>query len=130
MDESDKINLIAVAKAAANNAYAKYSHFHVGAAALDENGKIYKGCNVENISYGLTCCAERVSLFKAISEGAGKIIGMALFSPDLEISISPCGACRQVMAELAPEATVLMADTQGKFLEKSVQDLLPLGFKF
>ncbi len=130
MNAKEKKCLIGLAKSVADKSYAKYSNFHVGVAVLDENGEVYTGCNVENISYGLTCCAERVALFKAVSEGAGKIVGMALFSPDLATRISPCGACRQVMAELAPQATVLMADKDGDFIEKTVSELLPLGFKF
>jgi len=131
MNEKEKTRLIDLAKGAAEKAYAVYSKFHVGAAVLDENGKFYTGCNIENMSYGLTCCAERVALFKAVSEGAGKIVALAVFSPDLKCTpISPCGACRQVMAELAPEATVLMIDTQDSCIEKSVSELLPLEFKF
>lgn len=131
MNGKEKARLIGFAKEMAEKAYAVYSNFHVGAAVLDKNGEIYTGCNVENVSYGLTCCAERIALFKAVSEGAGEIVGIAVFSPDLaDGPLSPCGACRQVMTELAPKATVLMVDKQGDYVEKTVAELLPFGFQF
>src|SRR5690625_5754686 len=93
-----KGQLINQAKLARKKAYAPYSKFLVGAAILCQSGNIYSGCNIENSSYSLTCCAERVALFKAISAGEKNFISMAIIA-DTEHPISPCGACRQVMVE-------------------------------
>lgn len=106
-------------------AYVPYSDFPVGAALLTRSGKIYTGCNVENASYGLTVCAERVAIWKAISEGETEFEALAVVT---NIGGSPCGACRQVMAEFAPDMPVLIADLKGQATELSVADLLPLAF--
>ena len=130
MDQKKKEDLVKRAVEAAKKAYAPYSNFHVGAAVLDENGKIFTGCNVENASYGLTCCAERVALFKCVSEGGGRVAAIALYSPDHNEPITPCGACRQVIMELAPDAQIFMASKDGKFVETTPADLLPGAFAF
>jgi len=130
MDQKQKQELVNRAVGAAECAYAPYSNFHVGAVVLDDSGTLFTGCNVENVSYGLTCCAERVALFKCISEGGGVVVAMALFSPDHKEPISPCGACRQVIMELAPGGLILMAGSNGSFVETTPAELLPGAFSF
>ena len=120
--------LLQAAKEVRKNAYARYSGMTVGAAVLTEDGQIYTGCNVENISYGATMCAERVAVFKAISEGYDKIIAIAVVV-DLPNPISPCGMCLQVLNEFGKNATVLMANTTGNMTLSSVEKLLPNEFK-
>ncbi|MGI6037572.1 MAG: cytidine deaminase [Limnochordia bacterium] len=122
----DREELIQRAIAALDHAYAPYSQFKVGAAVLGGSGKIYVGCNVENASYGATLCAERVAIGSAIAAGEREIKGIAVVGDTPEV-ISPCGICRQVLLEFAP-TTVLMGNTQGKWEEKQIEDLLPHGF--
>ena len=101
--------LMEQAKRAAQSTYSPYSHFPVGAALLTANGEVVQGCNVENISYGLTNCAERSALFSAISQGhaPGSFTAMAVYAPNVSL-ISPCGACRQVMLELMAKDAVVI----------------------
>jgi len=107
-------------------AYAPYSNYAVGAAVLTESGKIYDGVNVENAVYPLTLCAERVAIFKAVSQGERSFQAIAVVT---EGGGTPCGSCRQVMAEFGMESIVLIADSKGKLLaEYSVADLLPSAF--
>jgi cytidine deaminase len=101
--------LLAAAKAAQRRAYAPYSKFHVGAALLTNDGRIFTGANVENASYGLTICAERVAVGKAVSEGCRKFRAISVVAPSADLS--PCGACRQVLAEFG-ECTVICADAR------------------
>lgn len=123
MDEK----LIAEAIAARLNAHAPYSGFLVG-AAVRAGGKVFRGCNVENASYGLTNCAERTAIFKAVSEGCTKIEAVAVVADTLE-PIPPCGACRQVIAEFAaPETQVHLASLKGPRRMWTVQELLPGAF--
>ena len=96
--------LMTAARRAANSAYAPYSGTRVGAAALTGNDRVFVGCNVENASYGLTNCAERVAIQNAVAAGEKRIVAVAVFSPDMK-GITPCGACRQVMAEFSPPAS-------------------------
>lgn len=103
-------------------AYAPYSNFKVGAALLSPDGRIFIGCNVENISYGLTICAERVAIGSAVAEGVRKFLAVAVVA-DTEVPISPCGACRQVLAEFGIPR-VLLAN-RFKCLEFTMEDLLP-----
>lgn len=119
--------LIKLATDARNNAYAPYSKFLVGAALLCDDGSVFTGCNVENASYGLTCCAERTAIFKAVSEGRRKFqaIAIVLDSPDPP---APCGACRQVIFEFGPGIRVLMATTSGNHDVKTISELLPRAF--
>ena len=119
--------LIPRARQAAERAYAPYSHFRVGAAVMDANGAIYTGCNVENASYGLTVCAERNAIFGAVCAGAPRpLTALAVACVDAEESgCSPCGACRQIIAEhLKPDAPVAV-DGLGIF---TVAELLPHPF--
>jgi len=120
--------LLAAAKAAQRRAYAPYSKFRVGAALLTKSGKIYTGCNVENASYGLTICAERVALAKAVSEGHRKFKAIAVVAPSA--GLSPCGACRQVLAEFG-EMVVVCADSRNrqKLRLHLLSELLPHAFK-
>lgn len=125
LNEEIAQDLVRRAIAARRLAYVPYSKFPVGAALLTRSGKIYSGCNVENASYGLTVCAERVAIWKAISEGETEFVALAVAT---NIGGSPCGACRQVMAEFAPDMPVLIADLSGQATATSVAELLPLAF--
>lgn len=120
--------LFEAATAARLQAYAPYSSFLVGAAVLAE-GRIFSGCNIENASYGLTNCAERTAIFKAVSEGARKIEAMAVVA-DSPGPVSPCGACRQVIAEFAQGAVpVYAANLSGMRRTWTVEELLPGAFE-
>ena len=107
-----------------NFSYTPYSHFNVGAALLTADDKIYTGCNIENASFGLTNCAERTALFKAVSEGADSFDVIAIAA---ETKAWPCGACRQVLNEFAPNLRVLIT-WEGHVEEKYLSELLPEGF--
>jgi len=120
--------LIDKAKEARANAYAPYSKFLVGSALITENGKIFTGCNIENVSLGLSICAERVAIFKAVAEGIKDIRAIAVIG-DTEEPCTPCGACRQVMMEFAPDMKVVMANLHNKIKIKKARDLLPDAFK-
>ncbi|MCL6634699.1 MAG: cytidine deaminase [Peptococcaceae bacterium] len=119
--------LISAAMAARERAYAPYSGFRVGAAVLTGEGRCYTGCNVENASYGLTCCAERVALFKAVSDGERSFEAMAV-TAGTEDFCAPCGACRQVLAEFGPEMKVFMLNARGEYRVQTVAELLPAAF--
>src|SRR5207248_2457822 len=121
-------DLIAQARAVAVRAHAPYSRFRVGAAVRDARGKVYVGCNVESASYGLTICAERNAIFGAVAAGAVRpFLALALTCLDGAQPCTPCGACRQVMAEhLPPEAPIHMVGLG----EYRMSDLLPLAFGF
>lgn len=118
-------SLIQAAIAARVAAYAPYSNFPVGAALLVEGGRIFGGCNVENLSYGLTICAERNAIFTAVAAGKRKFRAIAVVA-DSPQAISPCGACRQVMCEFG-DFPVLMANLDGEFVASTVAELLPRG---
>ncbi|MGC6426872.1 MAG: cytidine deaminase [Akkermansiaceae bacterium] len=118
--------LIKLAHEAARQAHAPYSGFHVGAALLGKSGKVFVGCNVENASYGLTNCAERVAIGSAISAGEREFEVIAI---SVKGGGSPCGACRQVLNEFAPTLRVLMADENGTLVrEMTLDQLLPESF--
>lgn len=119
--------LLAAAIAVRQRAHAPWSQFFVGAAVQMGSGRIYAGCNVESASFSLTCCAERVALFKAISEGESELVGAVVVS-DTDPAAGPCGACRQVLYEFGPRAEILMADLQGVQRRATLQQLLPGGF--
>lgn len=107
-------------------AYAPYSKFLVGAAVLAASGKIYTGCNIENASYGLTVCAERNALFAAVGAGEREFTAICVVG-DTEAPISPCGACRQVMAEFKVPR-IILANLKGDVEEYTLEELLPLSF--
>lgn len=119
--------LLAHARAARERAYAPYSRFAVGSAVVGGSGRVYTGCNVENASFSHTVCAERVAVFKAISEGETSITAVAVVT-DTSPPASPCGACRQVMHEFGPRARVIYAGLDGAGVVTTVDALLPAGF--
>jgi|ERR1700690_819196 cytidine deaminase len=126
MTNRDEI-LIAAAKQARENAHAPFSNFRVGAAVRAKSGRIFSGCNVENASYGLTCCAERVAIFKAVSEGERGFDAIAVVT-DTEALTPPCGACRQIIWEFCGDVPVVMANMKGKVEVDSAGKLLPRPF--
>lgn len=118
------------AKKAIEHVYAPYSNFRVGAVAQGVSGKYYTGCNIENASYGATCCAERVAIFKGVSEGERRFKQLVLWTPDAEGYASPCGICRQVISEFfEPDARVIMLDeSRDSAKVMTVEELLPHAF--
>lgn len=122
----DAKELMKIARKARQNAYAPYSHFAVGAALLAESGKVYTGCNIENTSYGLTCCAERNAIFAAVGAGERrfKMLAVAADSPE---PVAPCGACRQVIAEFGIPL-VVMGNLKEATKTMTAEELLPYGF--
>ena len=124
--EIPREQLIEAAREVRKHAYAPYSSFRVGAAVLDESGRIHAGCNVENASYGLTNCAERVAIGRAIAEGARGIQALAVVSSG---AVTPCGACRQVIAEFGSDCDVLIVDADSNAVsEIAFATLLPQAF--
>jgi cytidine deaminase len=121
--------LVRGARRAMKNAYAPFSHFHVGAAILTSKGDIFLGCNVENSSYGMTNCAERTAIFSAVAEKGPKleIIAVAVTNA-AGVPCSPCGACRQVIYEFGPDAKVFYQGKEGP-KESHITELLPEGFR-
>ena len=118
------------AKEASKNSYSPFSRFAVGAAVLASSGKIYRGCNVENSSFGLTNCAERCAIFKAVSEGEREIRAVAIYSPNAD-SCYPCGACRQVMFEFQgdDEELEVITENLGQLDINKLSYFLPCGFR-
>ena len=119
--------LVALADAARENAYVPYSHFRVGAALLTEDGRVYTGCNVEGASYGNTICAERVALCKAVSEGVRRFTMLAVIG-ETDGPCAPCGICRQMLHEFAPDLLVLCAGRDRQFVAVPLTELLPYAF--
>jgi cytidine deaminase len=124
---SDSDRLTAAARAARDHASAPYSHFKVGAALLARDGTTYTGCNVENATYALTVCAERVALLKAISEGARDFTTIAVVA-DTTAPTPPCGPCRQLLWEYCGDITVIMANLKQETARLRMSELLPLPF--
>ena len=110
-----------------HNAHAPYSHFKVGAALETDDGRIITGCNVENATYGLTVCAERVAIFKAISEGHRRFVRVAVVA-DTEEPTPPCGACRQLLWEFGGDLEVVLGNLQGEKARYRMRELLPHAF--
>jgi cytidine deaminase len=119
--------LMAEAVKARKRAYAPYSRFAVGAALLAKDGSVHLGCNVENASYGLTICAERNAVWKAVSEGVTEFTAIAVTARD-GLGAPPCGSCRQVLHEFAPNAWVYWRDARGRILKRKLTELLPSAF--
>ena len=126
--ERETGELVELARQARERAYAPFSHFKVGAVVECRDGRVFMGCNVENSSYGLSLCAERVAIFKAISEGARDFARIAVIA-DTQVPVRPCGACRQVISDLfGSDAEIVMANLQGQVEAKTVKELLPAPF--
>lgn len=123
----DLESLIDEARAVSEKAYAPYSAFHVGAALLAEDGSVHVGCNVENASYGLTVCAERSAVASAVAQGVKRFRAVAIVT-DGERPIGPCGACRQVLAEFAPDL-VVVSEAGGLRKQWTLGELLPEPFQ-
>ncbi len=119
--------LMAAAKAVRERAHTPFSHFKVGCAIEDEQGRVFTGCNVENATYGLTVCAERVAVFKAVSEGAGKLKRIAVVA-DTGILTPPCGACRQILWEFCGDAELVLENLNGKREAMTVKQIFPRPF--
>ncbi|HEV2617789.1 MAG TPA: cytidine deaminase [Candidatus Acidoferrales bacterium] len=124
---SDEEKLIAAARQAREHAHAPFSEFRVGAAVRTKSGRTFSGCNVENASYGLTICAERVAIFKAISEGEREFDAIAVVT-DADALTPPCGACRQIIWEFCGDVPVILANLKGKVERESSSKLLPRPF--
>jgi cytidine deaminase len=119
--------LLEAALAARENAYAPYSHFRVGAALEDAAGRFHTGCNIENATYGLTLCAERLAVFKAVSEGVRAFRRIAI-AADADALAPPCGACRQILWEFCGDIEILLVDPRGKIESHRLKDLYPRPF--
>ncbi|MFI5181278.1 MAG: cytidine deaminase [Thermoanaerobaculia bacterium] len=129
LTSSEKKTLVAAAAKARRHASAPYSRFKVGAALLSEDGRLFTGCNVESASYGLTVCAERTAVFKALSEGVRGFRAVAVVTAAGEPT-APCGACRQVLWDQCRDIDVVMQTTRGRRVESRLAALLPHAFEF
>ncbi|WP_281175078.1 cytidine deaminase [Domibacillus robiginosus] len=128
MNEMDQQQLMEAAKQARERAYVPYSNFKVGAALLTKDGQVFGGCNIENAAYGVVNCAERTAIFKAWSEGASDYAAIAVVA-DTNRPVPPCGACRQVIAELCPpDMPVILTNLKGDVQTMTVAELLPGAF--
>ncbi len=127
MSEESLQQLIEKAKSARLRSIAPFSNFLVGAAVKTDEGKIYTGCNVESASYGLTVCAERVAIWKALSEGERNFAELAIVA-DTESLTPPCGTCRQIIWEFAKNATIVLGNLRGETQIVSIRELLPRAF--
>jgi len=120
-------DLLAAARAVREHAHAPFSRFRVGAAVRTKDGRIFPGCNVESSSYGLSMCAERSAVARAVAEGALEVIEVAIVA-DTEVPCPPCGACRQLLFELGPECRVVMSNLRGDLRTLLIAELLPGAF--
>lgn len=127
MSENSLVELIEIAKHARLQSVAPFSNFLVGAAVRTREGKVYTGCNVESASYGLTVCAERVAIWKALSEGERDFTELAVVA-DTESLTPPCGTCRQIIWEFCKQATIVLGNLRGESQIVSIGDLLPRAF--
>jgi cytidine deaminase len=124
----DWTTLVKEAEHASRRAYARYSHFAVGAAVLTSDGRVVTGSNIENASYGLTMCAERVAVFAAVAGGARELVAAVIYTPT-DQPTPPCGACRQVLAEFARDLPIRLVCKNGDTAEHSLAELLPHTFR-
>ncbi len=127
MDKKIIEELLAAARDTADKSYSPYSKFPVGAALLGKSGKIYTGTNIENASYGLTNCAERTAVFSAVTAGEREFDAILIYTPTEKFT-TPCGACRQVLAEFSPEMTVILAKEDGGTMITKLSDIFPWNF--
>ena len=126
--ESHRQELVTLAREVRERAFAPYSGFKVGAVVESSDGRIFTGCNIENSSYGLSLCAERIAVFKAISEGTTNLVRVAVIA-EAHSPVRPCGACRQVLSDLlGGDGEVIMANLKGAIEVQRVRDLLPMPF--
>ena len=129
IDQEKKNELLKLAVRGSENAHCPYSNFRVGAAVLGKSGKVYLGGNIENVSYGATVCAERVAIWKAVSEGEKEFEAIAVVGPGKKEAY-PCAQCRQVMVEFGLDWLVISGDSEGNYLgEKSVREIVPFPFE-
>ena len=127
--EIDYKQLMDKAKEASKMSYSPFSRFAVGAALIAKSGKIYSGCNIENSSFGMTNCAERTAIFKAVSEGEREILAIAIYSPNSD-NCYHCGACRQVMFEFqGDDEIIVITEDCGKLDARKLSEFLPFGFR-
>lgn len=129
MDDKQIRLLIEKAIAASQNAVCDFSKFKVGAAILTKDGRIFTGCNIENSSLTMVICAERVALYKALSEGCKEFIAIAVAAEGQDFC-PPCGSCRQLLFEFAPDLKIIMADNKKDYTIKKIEELLPMAFRF
>ena len=129
MDDKQIKLLIDKAVAALQNAICNFSNFRVGAAILSKDGRIFTGCNIENSSLTMVICAERVALYKALSEGCKEFIAIAVAAEGQDFCL-PCGSCRQLLFEFAPDLKIIMADSKKDYIVKKIEELLPMAFRF
>jgi cytidine deaminase len=127
LSEESLQQLMETAKSARRRSIAPFSNFLVGAAVKTAEGKVYTGCNVESASYGLTVCAERVAIWKALSEGERQFVELAIVA-DTESLTPPCGTCRQIIWEFAKNATIVLGNLRGETQVVSIRELLPRAF--
>ena len=127
MTKSIRASLFRAARAAEDRAYAPYSQFKVGAAVLTASGRIFSSCNVENSSYGLTICAERVAIFKAVSAGERKVKAVLIYAGTAKLT-PPCGACLQVISEFSENPEIVLSNARSTKTYR-LRELLPLGFR-
>jgi cytidine deaminase len=127
MTDKERTDLIAAAVKAREHAHAPYSHFRVGAALRANSGRIFTGCNIENSTFGLTLCAERVAVFKALSESERGFDAVAVVA-DTERLTPPCGACRQILWEFCRDAEVILSNLGGQMAVRRMSDLFPDAF--
>lgn len=127
IDDATLERLVELAREASGRAYCPYSRFRVGAAVLTDDGAMTPGCNVENASYGLTLCAERVAVFRAVADGRRRVRAVAVYTPTPGPT-APCGACRQVVHEFGPDALIVCVCDGPNELRTSLANLLPLAF--